>query len=132
MTEEINVEKIVNHFISNSDRDYNTMINLYRSKDNNWALFLGHIVIEKLLKAFVVKETAKHPPFSHDLTRLADISKLNFSKEQLDWMDTITTFNLNARYDSFKQEFYKKCTTEFTSEWIEKISNIRTWVKKKL
>lgn len=132
MAEEININKIINHFVNTSDRDYNTVMNLFHSKDFNWALFIGHIVIEKLLKAFVVKETAKHPPFQHDLARLASISKLDFSKEQLDQLDTITTFNLNARYDSFKQDFFKKCTPEFTLEWIEIISNIRTWVKKKL
>lgn len=132
MNENININKIINHFIATSDNDFSTMTNLFNSKDYSWSLFIGHIVIEKLLKAFVVKFTSKHPPYTHDLTRLAEISELDFTSEQLDWLDTITTFNINARYDSYKQDFSIKCTPEFTKEWIDKITKIRSWVKKKL
>ncbi len=92
----------------------------------------GHLVIEKILKAKIVKETNNHAPFSHDLRRLSKLSCLQFSEEHLKWMDTITTFNLNARYDNYKQEFYKKCTFEFTSFWIENINELRIWIKVRL
>jgi len=114
-----------------SDRDFNTMNTLYKSKDYPWALFIGHLVIERLLKACVVKETRTHAPFSHDLLRLATEAKLTLTTENSDWLDTITTFNLNTRYDSYKQDFYKKCTYEFATEWIEKIKVIRLWIKQK-
>lgn len=132
MNEEINIDKIIAHFVTTSDKDFGTMTNLFASKDYSWSLFIGHILIEKLLKAYSVKFTSKHPPFTHDLVRLAQISELDLSKEQLDWLDTITTFNINARYDSYKQEFNLKCTPEFTKEWVDKITVLRSWVKKKL
>jgi len=47
----IDVDKIINHRISTSDKDFETMIHLTHTNDNHWALFLGHIVIEKLIKA---------------------------------------------------------------------------------
>jgi len=40
-------EKIIGHWIESSDNDFNTMIDLYKTKHNNWALFMGHLVIEK-------------------------------------------------------------------------------------
>ena len=132
LTDKIDIEKTFNYWIETSDKDFNTMINLYLSKDYHWSLFVGHIVIERLLKAYFVRELSQHAPFTHDLRRLAKLSKMNISKEHLDWLDTITTFNLNARYDSYKQAFYKKCTTEFTTEWYEKIKSLRLWIKKKL
>ncbi len=46
---EINVEKIVNHWIKSSDDDFDTMNFLFQSEKYNWALFLGHISTEKLL-----------------------------------------------------------------------------------
>ena len=95
-------------------------------------LFIGHLVLEKLLKACVVKKTSKYAPFKHDLTKLAKITGFNFSEEQLDWLDTITTFNLNARYDSYKKAFYRKCTCEFTKEWFDKIETLRLWIKEEL
>jgi HEPN domain-containing protein len=132
MADNLDIEKTFNHWIDISDKDFNTMIHLYNSKDYHWSLFIGHIVIERLLKAFVVKQTSNHPPFTHDLRRLAKLSEINFSNEYSDWLDTITTFNLNARYDSYKEAFYLKCTHEFTSEWIEKIKTLRSWIKEKL
>ncbi|HSO85634.1 MAG TPA: HEPN domain-containing protein [Draconibacterium sp.] len=132
MTESIDIKKIYNHWITTSDNDFITMVNLYDSKDYHWSLFIGHIVIEKLLKACVVKQLNDHAPFTHDLTKLANISGISFPEELLDWLDTISTFNMNARYDSYKEAFYKKCTLEFTSEWIEKIKTLREWIKVKL
>lgn len=132
MAEKIDIEKIFYHWIDSSDKDYETMVHLFKSKDYSWTLFLGHIVIEKLIKASVVKKIKDHAPFTHDLTKLAKLSSLNFSEEQLDMLDTITTFNLNARYDSYKQEFYIKCTPEFTEKWFSIILTLQTWIKDKL
>ena len=39
---------------------------------------------------------------------------------------------MNARYDSYKEAFYKKCTFEFTTKWIEKIKILQSWIKEKL
>lgn len=105
---------------------------LYDAKDYSWSLFIGHIVLERLLKASVVKEIQNHAPYTHDLTKLAKLSKLDFSEEHLDWLDTISTFNLNARYDTYKEAFYRKCTADFTSEWIDKIIILQAWIKEKL
>ena len=104
------------------------MQNLLNTKDFSWALFLGHLVIEKLLKAIYVKNKEKHAVFTHDLLRIARRADLQLSEEYEEWLDEITTFNLNARYDNYKQSFYKLCTSEFTEGWIEKIKEIRRWL----
>jgi HEPN domain-containing protein len=132
MDDAIDIENTFNHWVNTSDKDFNTMIHLYDSKDFHWSLFIGHIVIERLLKACVVKKTLKPAPFTHDLTKLAQQTGLEFSEEYLDWLDTNSTFNLNARYDSYKEAFYKKCTQDFTTEWIEKIKILQSWIKEKL
>jgi HEPN domain-containing protein len=103
--EKINIETISKHWVETSNNDFKTMVHLYESKDYSWSLFIGHLVIEKLLKSAVVRQTQTHSPFLHDLRRL----------------DVITTFNLNARYDNYKKDFYQKCTPEFTSTWFKNI-----------
>jgi HEPN domain-containing protein len=132
MNNKPDIEKICNHWITTSDNDFSTMLNLYNSKDYHWALFVGHIVIERLIKAAVVKNTKDNAPFTHDLRRLSQLSQIAFKDEHIIWLDTITTFNINARYDSYKQAFYKKCTPEFTSEWISNIKELREWIKARL
>jgi hypothetical protein len=52
--------------------------------------------------------------------------------EYLDWLDEITSFNINARYNDFKKEFYNKCTKSFTNEWIEKIKKLKAWINQML
>ncbi len=130
--EKIDIEKTINHWIVTSDDDYETMIHLYESKDFHWSLFIGHIVVERLLKAGVVKKTSTHAPFTHDLRRLAKLSQIEFKDFQIGWLDTITTFNLNARYESYKEAFNKKCTPGYTAEWISNIKELREWIKTKL
>ena len=131
-TDKINIDNIFNHWLETSDNDFITMTNLYKSKDYHWALFIGHLVIEKLLKALIVKQIHNHAPFTHDLRRLAKLTNINFDDEHILWLDVITTFNLNARYDSYKKDFYKKCTPEFTSVWFRNINTLRKWIKTKL
>ncbi len=97
MDEKIDIEKILNHWKSTSEKDSQTMMLLHDAKDYSWSLFIGHIVLESLLKASVVKEIQNHAPYTHDLTKLAKLSKLDFTENHLDSLDTISTFNLNAR-----------------------------------
>jgi HEPN domain-containing protein len=93
----IDINKTVNHWITASDRDFGTIIHLYEAKDYHWALFIGHLVIERLLKAGVVTKTKDHAPFTHDLRKLAKLSGIEFDQKQIKWFDTISTFNLNVR-----------------------------------
>lgn len=128
----IDVDKVVNHWINTSEDDFNTMLSLFESKSYGWSLFLGHISIEKLLKAYYVRKNKKHAPFLHNLFRLAELCEIELTDEYSDWLDKITMFNINARYDDYKREFYSLCTSDFTKNWIEKIKTLRLWIKGKL
>ena len=128
----IDVDKIVKHWIDTSEDDFQTMLTLFTSKKYSWSLFIGHISTEKLLKALYVKRFKKHAPFTHNLYRLAEKIGIDLTEEHADWLDEITSFNLNARYDDYKREFYSICNHDFTKSWIVKIKNIRIWIKEML
>jgi HEPN domain-containing protein len=125
----LNKEKLINHWVDSSDDDYETMITMHNSKRYNWALFAGHLMIEKLLKAYFVKIKSDYPPLLHNLLRLAEKSDIKLTDEQIEQLVTITAFNINARYDDYKMSFKKQCTEEFTNDWIEKLINLRQWIK---
>ncbi len=132
-TSDITIEKIKNHWIETSCDDFKTMNELFKSKSSyNWALFVGHISVEKLLKALYVKLQGKHAPLIHNLYRLAELCKIELGDEYSDWLDTITSFNINARYDDYRKEFYNLCTHEYTELWIGRIKELREWIKTKL
>ncbi len=125
-------ERISNYWIESADKDFKTMNDLYETKNFSWSLFIGHLVIEKLLKALFVKKTGEYPPLIHDLRRICEKAGIEIEMEQRITLDTISRFNINARYDDYKQSFYLLCTESFTAEWIENIKNCRLWIKKQL
>lgn len=67
---EIDKEKLIKFWIESSDEDFDTMIAMFETRRFNWALFVGHLMIEKLLKALFVKINSEYPPFIHNLLRL--------------------------------------------------------------
>jgi HEPN domain-containing protein len=123
-------KRLVEHWIESSDRDFKAMNNLFKSKDYAWSLFVGHLVIEKLLKAYYIEINKENPPMIHDLLRIAQKSKLELSFDQENTLDTITKFNIRARYDNYIADFYKLCTVSYTREWIKNIKETRVWLKK--
>jgi len=40
MADPVDINKIFNHWINTSDKDFETMIHLYKSKDYHWSLFI--------------------------------------------------------------------------------------------
>lgn len=92
MAEKFETEKVSDHWIKNSDQDFKTMFNLFESKDYHWSLFIGHIVIEKLIKASIVKVKNDHAPFTHDLTKLASRRVLSF--HNCNWTGSIPSLPL--------------------------------------
>lgn len=132
MNKNLEKEKLIRHWIDSSDKDFKTMEDLYQTKNNNWALFLGHLVIEKLLKGLYIKEKEEFPPLIHDLRRIYEKTGMELDVERRVIFDSISRFNINSRYDDYKQSFYKLCTDDFTEEWIKKIKECRIWIKTQL
>lgn len=126
---DFNKDKLIEYWIAGSDDDYETMIAMFNSKRFSWSLFIGHLMIEKLLKAYYVKVKSDYPPFIHNLLRLAEKAELRLTDNIKTQLVTITAFNINARYDDYKMSFKKKCTSEFTEEWIDKLKELRSWIK---
>lgn len=129
MDKEFDASKMISYWIESSDKDFKTMLDLFQTKNNNWSLFMGHLVIEKLLKALFIKNTNEFPPLIHDLRRIAEKATIELNNDNLIILESITRFNINARYDDYKQSFYRLCTDDFTTEWITKIKDCRLWIK---
>jgi HEPN domain-containing protein len=129
MEDEIkNIDSVIEHWRVSSEDNYGTMQNLLKTKEYSWALFIGHLVVEKLIKALYVKKLHKHPVFKHDLLFLIKKIDIVLPPNYDEWLDELTTFNLNARYDDYKQSFHKRCTPEFSKDWIDKIEILRQWL----
>ena len=127
--EDFNKDKLIKYWVDSSDEDFETMIAMFDSKRYSWSMFVGHLMIEKLLKALFVKVNNEFPPFTHNLLRLAEKCKFVLTEEKRLFFATVTAFNINARYDDYKMSFQKTCTPEFSEIWILELKNIRLWIK---
>lgn len=125
-------EELIQFWLDSSDDNYKSMINMFNAGEYMWSLFIGHLAIEKLLKAYYIKTVETEVPRIHDLYKLAIKSNLDLSDEQKDSLQYITLFNIETRYEDYKKNFYKKCTKEFAEKNIEKIKELRTWLQQKI
>ena len=121
-------KEMINHWIESVEQDYTAMEHLFEKKDYSWSLFVGHLVIEKLLKAYYIKVKNEQSPYIHNLLRIADKAGLKLTESQMDDLTVITSFNIEARYEDYKTEFYKKCTPNYTKIWNEKIKENKLWL----
>ena len=121
-------DEIVEYWIGSSDVDFQAMENLLNHGHYVWALFIGHLVIEKLLKAYYVKNADISAPPIHDLSKIAEKGNLALSEKQKDFLDEVTTFNIKARYPDYKNRFYRKATREFAEAYVNQIKEFRQWL----
>lgn len=122
-------ENIIKYWKDSADSDFRTMMNLYNSGDYHWSLFIGHLVIEKLLKAIFVKNIGvDNPPKTHDLLLLSSKAGIQTDNTKDDILDLITTFNISSRYPDYQQRFYNKCTEAYTADRITEIEELREWL----
>lgn len=126
------IEEHIEYWVKISEMDIPVMEHLYQSGDYNYALFIGHLVLEKIIKAHYVKSNSKSPPKIHDLVKLALKSEIKLDDDKIKFLLNVNSFNINARYPEEKLSFYKSCTKEFCFENIEKIKELYLWLKSQI
>jgi HEPN domain-containing protein len=120
------------YWLKTAREDWKVAKHLFERGDYSYALFLGHLVIEKILKAIYVFKFNDTPPYTHRLVYLAEKISLELDSEQLELLEVITDFNLEARYPDEKFSFKKRCTEEFTKKYLRKINEMRRWLIKEI
>ena len=123
MTEK-EIKNAIEYWKETAEHDFKTMEYLFKGKRYSDSLFFGHIVLEKILKALVVKEIKEQALFTHNLVKLEEAAKLDFNKKSIEFLNQINDFNIRARYPEKKLAFYKKCTPKYTEENLKKIKSL--------
>lgn len=126
------VSKTTRYWIDSAAYDLETGKSLLEAKRFPYALFFGHLALEKTLKALVVKATQAHAPYTHSLTLLASKTNVDISESMLDQLAEYTEFHLESRYPDEKKEFYEKCTEQFAQEKFREMEDLHTWLMQKL
>jgi HEPN domain-containing protein len=122
----------VKYWLDSAGDDWRVAKHLFEKADYAYSLFFGHLTIEKMLKAIYADRLNDNPPFTHRLVFLAERVSLALHEEHLRLLETVTDFNLEARYPDEKFTFKKKCTKRFTQKYLKEIEEMKTWLGRQI
>ena len=94
----IDIAKQVEFWRAGSVEDFAVASDLIAREKIRHGLFFLHLSLEKALKAEVCRVTRDVPPRIHNLARLAELARLEPSREQLVALGQMNEFNIEGRY----------------------------------
>ena len=125
----IDVEKVKRFWVEEAEESLRVAEHLVEREDFSYALFFGHLALEKMIKGVCVGRRKEHAPPVHNLVRLAGVADIELDEETKKALVTITGFNVESRYPDFKRTFRTKCTQAFTAEQMKEIKRILEWLR---
>ena len=127
------IQEHINYWLKSAAHDLEAAETLFDQGRYDWSLFLGHLVIEKTLKAFYVRDNQNQaPPFTHNLSIIASHINLSLTADQENLLLELNQFNLRTRYPDYKLDFYKKCTFQFTEPYFLKVRELYKWLLRQI
>ena len=97
----LNIQKQINYWITGAEDDIETAGLLIREKRTLHGLFFGHLVIEKAIKAHVVKQIEDIAPRTHNLIYLAEQTELDFDDSTQLFLGILVKYQLQGRYPDY-------------------------------
>ena len=98
----INIDKQVDYWFTSAMDDFETAKILVVNKRYLQGLFFCHLVVEKAIKAIVVKKTKEIGPRSHNLLYLAEIAQIDFKEEDEIFLGILMKYQLQGRYPDYQ------------------------------
>lgn len=124
----MNKKASVQYWLESAKDGWIAANHLFEKGDYSYSLFFGHLTLEKILKAIYVYRLGETPPYTHRLVYLAESVSLTVNEEQLELLETVTDFNMEARYPDERFSFKKRCTKDFTERYLIRIKEVKEWL----
>lgn len=112
------LDRHLKYWIEGATDALDTAEKLFADKKYHHCLFFLHLAIEKLLKAIHQTRKQEPAPPLHNLSRLAELTNVDIDSKIKEQLIEISSFNISARYDDYKQRFYQKATYEYAVKWL--------------
>ena len=122
------------YWLDIADYDLETAEAMYTTGRRLYVAFMCHQVIEKTLKAYWCGTQPEDPPYTHNHKRLADGCGLyeKLDDSQKDFLNTITNYNIEARYPENKEALSLALTLETCRDLIDETKQLQQWIKEQL
>ena len=98
----------ISKWLESAEENVKIATDMYRLGHYNWCLFMWHLAIEKVVKAYLAKQD-KEIPYIHNLYKLLKYAGVDFNQTGTneDDLNEISGYNIEARYEDYKYDFYK-------------------------
>ena len=126
---EFDVQAVARYWFAEAAEALMVADHLIEKGDYSYALFFGHLAVEKAIKGLHAIRQGTHAPPIHNLLRLAKAAGLEPDEVRTEALVRITAFNIEARYPDLKQDFRRKCTAEYTAEQMAVVREVLAWVE---
>ena len=128
----MNVRKAIEYWTKSAEYDLEVADSLFENEKYHYALFFGHLAIEKILKGIFVKKKQEHAPFSHSLTILSREAELDIDGARLEKLAEFMEFYIEGRYPRDMESVFTKCSENYTREKLGEIKEMYQWLMEKL
>jgi len=125
----IDVDRQVAYWRKGAEEDWEVGADLVATRKTRHGLFFIHLAIEKLLKAHVCCVTKDVAPKIHSLSRLAELSGLPFSREQLGFLLVLNRFCLAGRYPRTRETPPSAARAQ---AFVKEAEGLKTWLTDQL
>ncbi|MFN3997477.1 HEPN domain-containing protein [Algoriphagus sp.] len=125
----INIEKQIEYWINGAVEDLEVASILIEKSRCLHGLFFCHLVVEKALKAHVVKVTCELAPKTHNLIYLSEKSNLALSNDTLEFFGVLMKYQLEGRYPGY-QPFIPDLRV--VKEYLIETKKQLSWLKERL
>jgi len=121
----LNVEKQITYWQESAREDWEVAIELVSINRFRHGLFFAYLALEKILKAYVCKETRDLAPKIHNLIDLAQLANITLTFNQSDIFTEMNSFNIESLYpDSVRA----KPAKEETKIYIKRADEMFKWL----
>ena len=125
----VNIQKQIDYWINGAQDDIITTEILIQRNRLLHVLFFCHLVIEKAIKAHVVKSTNEIAPKSHNLILLSEKAKLKFENDNDIFLGVLMKYQLQGRYPDYNPVIPDK---EKVQAYFNQTKELLQWLIKKL
>jgi HEPN domain-containing protein len=119
------------NFIVSAEYDLNTAEHMLKTGRYIYVIFMCHLSIEKMLKAFCSQVTDKTSPKTHNLIYLTKLSGIIFSEDHFEFVAKLNNASVVTRYPEDFGKLIEAYPEKVAESYLRKTKEIIEWLKQK-
>lgn len=119
------------NWIALSDYDLETARHMMATGRYLYVVFMCHLALEKMLKAYYVDTKEAIPPRTHDLIYLVKHSGLGLPQVYLEFVGKINNASVPTRYPDDLQQMIAQYPQGVARKYLEDTEEVLNWIRRR-